>query len=187
MIKHAIEAMSLWLKTFESNTKYAPGSPFIELERLPGIVLEGPTISENRRQDYSQRPEFERQGSVYEKRKGPRHYDMEFTVTVLSKKQQDLMRYIVDLTSHVAETGDLEFPAAAPEYSCRMYFASDFAASGGKSLSAVCEARAKLRVESVPLLPRSVETVPVIEKIRIEAEVEEGGKDVWVEDSRPSL
>lgn len=175
MIKAAIEAFSIFLKKIEPNTKYSPGSPFIELEKLPGIVLEGPVITENRQMDYSRRPEFKRCGEKYSKQTGAKHYDLDFTVTIISKYPEDLIRLITEFTAHITTIVDIEFPVEKPLYSCYMRINSGFSTSSTKDISGICEAKATVRVESVPMLSRIPATeVPAIQEISISIKDKEG-------------
>lgn len=165
MIKAAIEAFSLFVKDFEPNTKYLPGSPFLELERLPGIILEGPVVAEDRRMDYSRRPEFTKTGKGYSKQPGAKHYNLDFTITILSKGHEDLIRIMTDFTAHVAMAVDLEFA----DISCYMRIVNGFTTANTKNISGICEAKATVRIESVPLLSRvPVQDVASIEKIAVE-------------------
>ena len=175
MIKAAIEAFSLFLKKIEPNTKYTPGSPFIELERLPGIVLEGPTIVEDRQKDYSRRPEFKRCGEKYNKQSGAKHYNLDFTVSIISKSHEDLIQLIAEFTAHITTIIDIEFPVEKPLYSCYMRISSGFSTSSTRDISGICEAKATVRIESVPMVSRIPATeVPAIQEINISINDKEG-------------
>lgn len=175
MIKQAVEAFSLMVKKIEPNTKYAPGSPFYEFEKLPGIVLEGPALREERRMDASRMAQFVKSKNRFEKNQGSRHYDLDFMLTICANRQQDLTRMVSALTSYIKTEVDLLFPVDAPKYSCYMHFVSDFTMTGNENISGVCEAKATIRVDAVPLLSvMPTETGALIESISIGIFEEEG-------------
>lgn len=187
MIQHAVEAFSLFLKKFEPNTVYTPGAMFHEFEKLPGIVLSGPVIAENRQQDYSKRPEFSRLNQKQcMKRSGPRHYDLDFTITVLSVRQRVLIQYVTELLALFESTRELAFPREAPEYSCHMRMAQEFKIIPGTDLAGVGQAQAVVRIESVPLVSRSEQSIPAIEKFVFEYTIKKGDEETWVLGSRTS-
>lgn len=177
MIKVAIEAFSLLLKKFEPNTKYVPGSSFIELEKLPGIVLEGPLISENRMMDSSKHLQFKKIENKYTKHPGAKHYNLDFTVSIITKSHEDLIQLIAEFTAHITTMVDIEFPIEKPLYSCYMRIISDFSTTSTKDISSICEAKATVRIESVPMLSRiSMGEVSGIQNINIDYNIEEKGR-----------
>ena len=101
MIAQAVENVILWLRDCVTNTKYSPGDIITELEKLPGLVVEGPIWKEVTELDDSAVYEYyiDEQNRRYKRTWGPKYYDLIFTLTYATKKPSEMMKGVTILLS----------------------------------------------------------------------------------------
>lgn len=185
MIREAMEALILLLREVRVNkhpvqVKFSPGDPFTELEKLPGIVIEGPRMQELKILDQSRHKRFEKNMDTlsFKKYRGFKHYDLDCKIAVIAEKEVELLEMIRQLISLIAQRVDLTVGNEKERFSCLLSWVQDFDGSGSRTLSAIKEAVATLRIEAVPFrITDDFEEGKLITKIILDIELKEDLKD----------
>lgn len=174
MIVETIRKVVETLRTVEPNTKFSPGDPFTELAKLPAVVIEGPQLIEVGTFDATKHWLFARDldTKTFIKERGPKFFNVDFQVSVSSKKETELLALVKKLTM---------LPVAVPllsvikESRTEQYawgWQQQFRGSGAANLCNVHEATAVLRVQMVAMLTDIQMTGKLIETFVFEYEQE---------------
>lgn len=182
MIAQAVENVILWLRDCVTNTKYSPGDIITELEKLPGLVVEGPIWKEVAELDDSAVYEYyiDEQNRRYKRTWGPKYYDLIFTLTYATKKTSEMMKGVTILSAYINDQKELKCgidPNGNPVF-CGIRFENDFSSTGNSNLSSLCESQAKIKLEVVPLFSRRAAVEGVLkEKLNIDLAIQDEKAD----------
>lgn len=153
MIIEATRAFVLWVREAEANSHLSLGNSLPEITDFPCIVIEGPTVQENRLWDTNHHFRLTKNMDdySYEKRRGAKYFDLGFQLVISAKDEMDILKIEQKITQFIASRGELVFGNADESYACLISRPKGLERPEDKRLSGSHEGIATIRVEMVPV------------------------------------